>query len=326
MNEFDVTENGFQLSVPGKCMIAGEYSVLMPGGMSVAFAVAPGLVFDAKVSDRWTLYREDLGLRWTEGMAVPAELLFAHAALYQGIESLNEAVMPIEIQIRPETRGMSGRGKAGLGGSAAVVVGIVSALSVVARGSIDTPWVIQTGVAAHEAAHGGKGSGYDVATIATGGVTAWIPDTSDAEALSWPSGLHCVSGYSGKSAHTPTLIRASERALGLDSMRIAANDAINAFRSGSTKKVLSAIEHCQQAFMEWDEGNQLGLWTHELATLDQIAQHEGALTRVSGAGGGDTLLAFTDDVQIRDRVVDGWTHAGFDTALRIPSETGPSIL
>jgi phosphomevalonate kinase len=312
-----------KIEVPGKCMIAGEYGVLAPGGSAIAFTVAPGLVVHARESEQWGISRTDLGIEWVEGGTPDKELLFAHKALLRGRSMLSERNTPLSFTISSGTKGMSGARKAGLGGSAATVVGVLTALFELSGFRLSQEAFLQAAHSVHQAAQQGRGSGYDIATIATGGLVYWTPDTQVVESLAWPEGLHCLSGFSGRSAHTPTLIESSERVATVGPLQEAASLLKGAFKGADISKVLSSIAHCQTMFLEWNQRHKLGLWTKELTTLGEIASDSGVVTRVSGAGGGDTLLAFTENQALLEGLAFNWKRAGFDSALRRPSKYGP---
>jgi len=318
--------NEINIEVPGKCMIAGEYGVLAPGGSAIAFAVAPGLLVHAKASSRWGIKRTDMEVSWNEGEEPDQELLFAHQALLHGQSMLPDNIAPVSFTIAPASKGMSGSKKAGLGGSAATVIGILKSLFQHAGFVPDDAAFLNAALSIHQGAQNGRGSGYDIATIATGGLVYWSPETRIAQTLTWPEGLHCLSGFSGRSAHTPTLIKASESAEQLGPLQNATERLAGAFQEGESDNILSSIAHCQQVFLDWNDRYELGLWTEELNILSRTASELGAVTRVSGAGGGDTLLAFSTNPDLLDALARAWGEAGFDSDLRRPSTSTPPAL
>lgn len=293
-------------------MIAGEYSVLGPGGQALAMAVEPRLAVDATPGERWELSRGDGSAHWSAGEAVPAELRFMHAA----VEVLRSEIADLGPQ-RLVSRGPDGTGtgdrKPGVGGSASATVATVGAILAAAGEDLDPARVTRLALQAHAAAQGGRGSGYDVATIAHGGLVHWRP----ARRLAWPPGLRVLAGYTGRSASTTGLLKRLEGreqadperearrliALGAPVGRLA-----QAFESGVVEAVLDAVGACQRALEEWDE---IGVITPAVADMVDLARAAGAVGRVSGAGGGDSVLAFAPDRVALDRVRAAWSERGY---------------
>ena len=51
--------------------------------------------------------------------------------------------------------------------------------------------------------------------------------------------------------------------------------------------------------------------TEDMKIMRSIAASEGGVSRVSGAGGGDSLLVFSDDQRTVKRVEQRWAEAGY---------------
>ena len=106
-----------RVSVPGKVMLAGEYSVLEPGNPCLVAAVERRVFVEAEPAARWTV--ETGHVRWTEGELIPPEVSFVVAA--------TQAVQASPHLIRTSDQLHTAGHKLGLGGSAAVTVGTVAA-------------------------------------------------------------------------------------------------------------------------------------------------------------------------------------------------------
>ncbi len=306
------------VTAPGKLMIAGEYSVLGPAGEALALAVKPGLEVEARPADRWQVHRADSDATWTEGEPVPDDLRFAVAALRAARGDSGA------LDLCTRVLGGTGTGtrKPGIGGSAAVTVAVTAAVLRRCDPEPVTRFAVQT----HIEAQGGRGSGYDVATIAHGGLVRWRPTqvagqggavSGEARRIAWPNGLHVLAGYTGQSASTTGLIGRME-AVALTDRAAAVRDLaalgrpvgalVDAFEAGDVPEILTGIRACHEALVRWD---RIGVVTGAVDAMIGLADSAGARAKVSGAGGGDSVLAFADDEGILERVSAAWSDAGF---------------
>ena len=309
-------------------MVAGEYSVLGPSGEALALAVTPGLEVLATPSSRWGLQRRDTGETWVDPAPPPAGLRFAHAAL-AAVRAEHPDTPPHSLTTRTLGDVGTGERKPGVGGSASAAVGAVAAALLAAGRTIGPEEVCRLALAAHLGAQGGRGSGYDVATIAYGGLVRWRPlriagdarvTTGEAERLDWPSSLHMLAGYTGRSASTTRLLEGLEQRAAADRLATARGlielgrpvAALgDAFLSGDIDEVLSGIRACHRALVAWPDGRALGVVTPEVEAMIQIADSTGAAAKVSGAGGGDSVLAFAPNASILQATAAAWRAVGF---------------
>jgi phosphomevalonate kinase len=87
-------------------------------------------------------------------------------------------------------------------------------------------------------------------------------------------------------------------------------DLAAAFGSAEIGAILAQVRACHAALCSWDAEHELGLVTAELAEL--IAAADGALAaaKVSGAGGGDSVIALCDGSAGREAVLSAWRRLG----------------
>lgn len=314
--------------VPGKLMLAGEYAAVQPGGLALALAVRRHLFVEVAPAGRPELTSELLGwVRRPTGRGAPDDP-YLDAALAAGRGALAElglAERPLHLTVRSELGG-GGQPKGGLGSSAALTVAVVAGL-LAAHGLLPRTrpgearkLLLGLALAAHLRAQGWQGSGYDVATVLAGGVAALRvgqPLAERAMALaeagaSWtaqgqklvrcceltrqalPAGLLLARVASGQEARTPALLAAARRA-DPTPLRDAAQGVLAALEAGSAAALIRALEEAQQAFERWDEVHRLGLMTPVLQGLAREVRAAGLVPRVSGAGGGDSLLVLGED-------------------------------
>ena len=308
-------------------MLAGEYAVLGPSGEALAVAVSPCLEARAEPSGQWSLVRSDLGTTWVEGEAVPSELAFAHAALQTVRDACADAMAPHRISTHAPAVTTDST-KRGLGSSASVAVAVTAALCAATSGTLEKSQVLDLALKAHRSAQGGLGSGYDVATITMGGLVHWRPARvagasaggHEAETIDWPKDLHMIAGYTGQSASTPRFLDrlqaiATDEATALTHELMALGrpvaHLIQAFRQGALDEVLAGIEACHQALAAWDLARSLGVMTPAIEAMVRGAQSVGAGAKVSGAGGGDSVVAFAKDPAVLEALAAAWTAEGF---------------
>ena len=294
---------------PCKLMVAGEYSVLIPGGAALAVAVSPALDGQLGSDSRDLLTAPALGLE-SVPLASDGETRFAFCAL-EAVREQGVLREPVHIRVDGGLR-FAGE-KVGLGESAAVVAGIVRI------GILDTPLSDSEGVAlairAHRKASGGTGSGYDVATSFGKGVTVFSPGNSPQTAtLRWPEGLFCGVGFSGRGVSTRALLKRFSDAgseIALQRMRTGAQELIAEWRGGGRDNVLAALEPLDAYLQEWSENCGVTLMTPELQEMKGLAAELGGVTRIAGAGGGDSLWVFGKDESRVEAVLARWEGAGY---------------
>jgi phosphomevalonate kinase len=299
---------------PGKLMIAGEHTVLAPGGQALAVAVTPGIEVEAIPAAAWQLARADGGACWRWGQPPPgAELSFAHAALLEALAVVHTA--PAHRLVLRQQPLPTRAGKPGLGGSAAAAAATAGAVLAMA-GEARRETLLEIALRAHQKVQGGRGSGYDVATVVHGGAVIWRPGPpARARRVAWPSDLHLLAGYSGQSARTAALLRRVEaRVTGgrcpPDELAAAAAALIAALEAGDTPRVLEGVTACHEALVAWDACHELGLVTEGIERLVAAATGAGAAAKVSGAGGGDSVIALASRPGVLEEVEAAWRALG----------------
>jgi phosphomevalonate kinase len=191
------------------------------------------------------------------------------------------------------------------------------------------PEVVRLALAAHRGLQGG-GSGYDVATVAHGGLICWWREEERAEQLPWPGQIGFLAGYSGTSARTrrqldklaaltwrfPDSARAE-----LVALNRAALGVVEAFGAGQEAAVLEAVEGAHRALERWDQRRGLGIVTPAIAEMVRLAAEAGAAAKVSGAGAGDSVIALGAEDRLA-AVASAWRTAGFSPLTVVPTADG----
>ena len=238
-----MTSPSYQVTVPGKLMIAGEYAVLEPGGQAIVIAVDRYIKAVIEPSTQNTLSLPQLGLdnvtletevhEITFSISNP-KLSFIDNAITTYLRYVLEKsidLRPFSLTITSELDDPSGR-KYGLGSSAAVVVAVVAALSQLYKSEMNQPsteLLYKLAAIAHFKTQG-NGSCADIAASTYGGwihyrafESSWLMGALKKETAinklveqSWPNLLItpitppatlklCV-GWTGKEAATAPMI------------------------------------------------------------------------------------------------------------------------
>jgi len=331
--------NSVTVRAPGKLMLAGEYSVLGPSGEALVLAVHPCIQAAVEPSEHWSICRLDSGQTWSEGQPIPDALSFACSAV-SSFQRAENSVAPARVTIQSVDT-LDGP-KRGYGSSASVTAAVVGALHAARTGEVSKDPVLAVSLRAHREAQDGMGSGTDVAASVLGGLVHWRPallaggQAPEAQGCSmrWPGSVHMVAGYSGQSASTREHLRVlrdhshDHRSQLIEELRglgDAANRLISAYRIGEAQPILAAVAECHQHLAAWDEKHNFGIVTPDIQRMVSTAELLGVVAKVSGAGGGDSVLAFSDDPDRLDAVTARWVEAGYRPTPIHPHDEGVHI-
>ena len=153
------------------------------------------------------------------------------------------------------------------------------------------------------------------------------------ESLDMPHALEAVIGWSGAPASTRSLVSQVDDAAGagrIDFEAFARENAthverfVEAMRTGSTIDAMRVLECVLAQLRDLDAAaggseEPLGIETPELRAMTEIAVAHGAAAKLSGAGGGDCVLALAPNADVATAVRHAWRRAGM-TALNVGVE------
>lgn len=137
--------------------------------------------------------------------------------------------------------------------------------------------------------------------------------------------LRVLVGWSGSPASTADLVAALDAAAASGPMDLeewaerseAATLALaRDLEAGNIAGVLDGIRASQRLLADLDhgargDGRALGILTPALHRMIDIAEAHGAAAKISGAGGGDCMIALTDSDAVTSRVRQAWRSDGF---------------
>ena len=305
-------------SAPGKIVLCGEY-VVLDGAPAIAVAVDARTVAAVSVAESggYSLsvsgYRDgdykfcvdvDGAIRWTDEATQQSFSLF---------ETVWAHCRPTEsLSISIDTHAFRHPGtavKLGLGSSAAVTV----ALSAVLGGGV--PGTIEELVELHRDFQRGRGSGVDIATSLTGGVIEYRMQRCEVVSRDWPVDLHYRILWSGVAAETTDKLAifddSSPSKISRRRLADASEKLADAWRQPVTDVLLDYFAEYVSALSEFDADYGLGILDAGHAELVAMAQRCGVMYKPCGAGGGDTGIVLSDDVDRLSDFIEQASARGF---------------
>jgi phosphomevalonate kinase len=279
------------VSAPGKLMLAGEYAVL-EGAPAVVMAIGRRVV--ARVAPQ--VRKLSPFLAAARDVIADERGADSAAARAAGAIAVDSGALALA----------DGR-KLGLGSSAAATAAAIGCALASGGEEISPTLVHPLAHRAHRLAQGDRGSGADVASACHGGLLAIESAPGPAagavprlRALPRPRSLQFAAAFTGRSAHTPTLLDAAAAARSRDPARFAA--AMSGLRAASellaaalerddAAASVAALERGAGAVTELDAlvDAELVLPTHRLIAAS--ARAHGGAAKPTGAAGGDLAIA-----------------------------------
>jgi phosphomevalonate kinase len=267
--------------VPGKLLLAGEYSVLVSGRAALVAAVDRRLFVEGTPASRWSARSGDA--LWTEGEAVPAGLSFVVAA----IDAVRKRWDPRPLALTTRDELTVDGHKLGLGGSAAATVGAVFAAAQGA-GSGDALWRVADEV--HRAVQG---------------VTRYRREPLSVERVPVHPEVRLVAVWTGASVKTsPRLARwnafvaekPAEARTFCELSDASVNTLSQGLRTGEMGLIRAGVGQGRAALKGLEDAMGLELETPALKLASDVAWQVGAAGKLSGSGGGDcaVVLAMGD--------------------------------
>lgn len=359
----NLSNSTITIQVPGKLMIAGEFAVLEPYHKLIAMAVNRFVYVDIKPSERNQLTLEKLqltNLNWVftnDQVKIDSEdkrVDFVQEAMTIACKYLAERGTTIEnfsLRVKSELDDKSTGKKFGLGSSAAVVVGVITAILQYHMKKKPEPLLIFKLAAISHIAAQGNGSGADVAASAYGGIIQyssfqadWLREKYEEShtllellEMDWKylsikpitllEHIHIRVGWTGSPASTGNLVnqilQLKERNFNKyqDFLRDS-EEAVEHFLKGvqteNLPQLLQGIKQNRAALVTVGKEAQTELETSMITQLCNLAEELGGAAKQSGAGGGDCGIAFMPSIESANHLTHVWEEAGI-----IPLELQP---
>jgi phosphomevalonate kinase len=303
---------------PGKLFWLGEYAVL-EGAPAIVAAVDRAAAVqstdraDAAIRLQTSLSATTHVLRAADGARLPCAN--ADAALAGAVLDALANAGRLRTQgcdtVADSTALSVGAGerKLGLGSSGAVAAGLTLAWGTWGHAP-EPAAVAEVAVAAHRAFQGGRGSGADVVASVFGGLTRQARGEVP-QRIAIPEGLQFVALDTGESAHTPSMVSgvraacaaspAEGRARMAELARLAAEGAAALAEADldAWLAIVAAYADAEAAMGDWAK---VPIVNTAVRDAMDAAAAAGWVSKPSGAGGGDVVVAFARTEAGRARI------------------------
>lgn len=335
-------------------MVAGEYAVLEPNQQLIVTAVNRFIYVTIKASPKNRLTLENFKLNQMKWKHINNEILldveddrtsFVRAAMEVTLNYLSEQslpIKPISITVKSELDDDSGV-KYGLGSSAAVVTGVVSALLTKFCPEKSTDELVFKLAAIAHVNVQKSGSGADIAASTYGGMlqyssfqAEWLLDKIEQfqritdlvntewefltiKKLHFPDRWKMLVGWTGYPASTVNLVgkiaiyklnKPTEFKQFITDSSQAVDQILLGIEDQDLELFYKGITANRQCLAKMGERAQVDIETTLLKKLSDIAiKFEGA-GKLSGAGGGDCGIAFSSSHEQLINIKQTWRKAG----------------
>lgn len=342
--------SAFEFRAPGKLFVAGEYGVVHPGNPAVLIAVDRAVTARALPVRRAFGVRVASDLWREERDYAPAhegEAAQSREPVFLALDVLEEylGTLPVlDLHLSSTLEEGDGR-KYGFGSSGAVVVATIGAVLRALKKDFSPLELFKLSALAVLKGNV-RASCADVATSVLGGWIFYRSFDREAvrdlcahhgvkaalaapwpgltlEALDVPANLDVVIGWSGAPASTRSLVAHVDDAAreGLVDLEVFSREnaahvdrfarELRAGEACAAMVTLNAVLSQLRALDKAAGGTQpLGIETPELRAMTEIANAHGAAAKLSGAGGGDCVIALASSAGVAEAVRRAWRAAG----------------
>jgi len=320
----------FTIFAPGKLVLIGEYAVLEGAPALVgAFNRYARVQVRPAPDDNYRLSAPTIGIhdipliREKNTMRLPDNLsekqrekLKFIAAAFTVFGQMTHSPLPdqpfhITIDTRDFFLSLNGT-KMGLGSSAAVTVGLLTALYHLSGWDINPIEnkirIFSAAIQAHRLAQGKIGSGLDIAASVFGGIIRYemkamlTPSSTPPPKIESLNGLYLIAVWSGFSASTTEMVNrvfqfkkqhlTAYRKI-MNRLQTTSRKAVEIFFSRDFRRFLAYVSQYYRQLEELSTGSGAPIISTVHQKISEIVTKAGGVYKPSGAGGGDLGLAFT---------------------------------
>lgn len=232
------------------------------------------------------------------------------------------------------------REKLGLGSSAALTVALITAIFKAFDPAFNIRanrhYLFESSLQAHRSAQANIGSGIDIAASVFGGYIYYQLDKVTSkpvvlEQLTLPENLYILPVWSGKSASTKELVKKYNRFKAenpdefgkmVTEMTAIAQKGCEAFKNGNVLKILNEVNNYFEALIKLGKACKAPIVSPVHQQIAKIVHGEGGAYKPSGAGEGDTGLAFCDSPDKAEMIQNKLRREGFHILTLQPDYEG----
>lgn len=235
----------------------------------------------------------------------------------------------------------------GIGASAASTVAIVGSILKFHKKDIEKKAskgrIYKIAAISHYFAQGKIGSGFGIASSTFGGIIVykkfnpeWLVEQiernrslSEVVGMAWPDlyinslyipkGFNLLLGWTGNPSSTPKMVKQMNKwrdknkrkyKTMLDKIGSLVEKLIKIWNTEDEKKIFKLLKKNRELLQELGEETGVDIETKKLALLSDIADQNGGVGKLSGAGGGDCGIAVTFDNDSSKKIVQEWKEKG----------------
>jgi len=237
----------------------------------------------------------------------------------------------------------------GIGSSAASTVAMVSAILKFHNKDIEKKAskgkIYKLAAIAHYLAQGKIGSGFGIASSTFGGVIvykkfnpSWLVEQinkkisfSEIVTMEWPdlyidslyipNNFNLLLGWTGNPSSTTKMVKKMNKwregnkrkyKSMLSKIGLLIGKIIEAWKAEDKEKILALLKKNGELLKDLGEKTNVNIETKKLAILSEIANKNGGVGKVSGAGGGDCGIAITFDGNTSEKIIKEWRRKGIE--------------
>ena len=315
----------------GKLYWAGEYAILEPGQLALIKAIPIYMRGEIAFSDSYRIYSDlfDFAVDLTPNPDY--SLIQETISLVEDFLTYrSKTLRPFSLEIRGK---MEREGKKfGLGSSGSVVVLVVKALLALYHLSIDQDFLFKL-ASAVLLKRGDNGSMGDLACIVAEDlvlyqsfdrkkIAAWLEEENLATVLERDWGfsisqvqptLECdfLVGWTKEVAVSSDMVQQIKQNINpnfLTSSRATVTALVEALEQGRAEEIINQVETASQLL----EGLSADIYTPSLRQLKEASQGLQAVSKSSGAGGGDCGIALSFDEPSTEAIKNRWADLGIE--------------
>jgi phosphomevalonate kinase len=290
------------LSAPGKVVLCGEYAVL-EGATATVCAI-----------------QRRAHLRWTEtSQEITPEV---KACIEIATKALHKSFPPFSVDVAAFKQDDK---KLGLGASGASAACAAAALISAKNPTVDLgdvlPDILDLALSAHRAVSP-QGSGIDVATSVIGYVLEFQTTTEGPQINFLDASVRIpkLVIWTGKSAQTSAFLESISRVKRsqteayqaiIDDMKLVSADFARALKAHEIDTIMERTSDYASLMQALGALAEIPIWTSEMEAITETVHKSDGVTKPSGAGGGDIMIAFFRDEDAKIKCADALKERRF---------------
>jgi len=315
---------------PGKLILLGEYAVL-EGAPAIVSAVNKFAKIKIKNSTdnnfsvsapNLNLYNINFNREINESQK---EKLNFFLNLFSFIQHKNESIKPCSIEINTDDFYFENSNqKLGLGSSAAITVGLIESIYKFNEYEIsNTEELFGIALQAHFEAQGKTGSGIDIASSAFGGTGIYKKTEKkfSFKHIKIPQDLYLIPIWSGSSTSTPQFVSKTNQLKEqnkilynkiMQELSDLSKQGCKNLKRNNTVEFLNIVDEYFHVLDKLGTNAEISIISDVHKQISKIVKSCNGFYKPSGAGGSDIGIAFTNDKNIKNDIIEKINNSQFN--------------